>query len=110
MEQEWPVLAQWKRIRQLVPDTLILMRIGDFYEAFDDDAQALNRVTGAILSRRRIGKREYIPMAGVPHHAVQGYVDELLAAGYRVALIEQGPFTGTGPCERWVDQVLEPKN
>ena len=88
--------------------------MGDFYEAFDDDAALLAETLGIALTSRPLGKAEgRVPLAGIPHHALERYLDQLLRAGLRVALAEQlepsGPASGNGGLvERRVVRVVTP--
>ena len=104
-----PVRRQYLALRAQHPDALLLFRMGDFYEAFDDDAAVLVETLGIALTSRALGKAEgRVPMAGVPHHALERYLDQLVAAGHRVALAEQvesadgGTQAGSGLVERRV--------
>lgn len=84
-EQLTPMMAQYQRIRRSLPaDTLLLFRLGDFYEMFFDDAKA-----GASLLNVALTKRNGIPMCGIPHHAADNYLLRLIKEGKRVALCDQ---------------------
>ncbi len=80
-----PAMLQYSRFKQRHPGCLLLFRIGDFYEMFDDDAVAASKAIGLTLTQRTAG----IPMAGVPHHQLETYLKRLVAAGFRVAVGEQ---------------------
>ena len=83
--------------------------MGDFYEAFDDDAARLAETLGIALTSRPLGKDEgRVPMAGIPHHALERYLDQLVTAGLRVALAEQVEPPGRGLVERRVLRVVTP--
>jgi len=84
-----PMLEQYLRAKQEVGDALLLFRLGDFYELFFEDATTAARVLEITLTTRSKKDETPIPMCGVPHHAAQGYVARLLAAGFRVALCDQ---------------------
>jgi DNA mismatch repair protein MutS len=84
-----PMLEQYLRAKQEVPDALLLFRLGDFYELFFEDAETAARVLDITLTTRSKKDDVPIPMCGVPHHAVQAYVARLLAAGFKVALCDQ---------------------
>ncbi len=105
-----PVRRQYLALKALHPDALLLFRMGDFYEAFDDDAGVLAETLGIALTSRPLGKAEgRIPMAGVPHHALERHLDQLVAAGHRVALAEQtGEADGRTLVERRVTRVVTP--
>jgi DNA mismatch repair protein MutS len=85
-----PLLEQYARIRARYPGHLVLFRVGDFYETFGDDAARLARELDVVLTARGADARgERIPMAGVPHHAVETYLARLVRKGYKVALCDQ---------------------
>lgn len=89
-ELNTPMMRQWRAIKQQYPDTILLWRLGDFYEAFEDDAKLLAATLDVTLTRRNNTRgAEGVPMAGVPYHAVESYVQRLLQLGYRVAIAEQ---------------------
>src|SRR5690349_17338583 len=89
-EKLTPMWRQYRTIKSQYPDTILLWRLGDFYEAFEDDAKLLAAELGVTLTRRGFGKNtSEFPMAGVPYHAVENYVARLLQLGYRVAIAEQ---------------------
>jgi DNA mismatch repair protein MutS len=84
-----PVRKQYLRIKKQFPDTILLFRLGDFYETFDDDAKLLSEVCDIVLTSRPVGKGERVPLAGVPYHAVDSYLARLISAGHKVAIVEQ---------------------
>lgn len=91
MSTDTPMMQQYKAIKAEYPDTLLMYRMGDFYEMFFDDALTAAGVLGITLTRRRTAKEgdEGIPMCGVPFHAAEGYIAILVEEGYKVALCEQ---------------------
>ncbi len=103
-----PVRQQYLQIKQQYPDTILFFRMGDFYETFDDDARIVSSELDITLTARELrGKK--IPMAGVPHHAAEGYLARLVAAGHKVAVCEQiGEPSGRDIVERQVVKVLTP--
>ncbi len=105
-----PVRRQYLALKAQHPDALLLFRMGDFYEAFDEDAGVLAETLGIALTSRPLGKSEgRIPMAGVPHHALERYLDQLVGAGQRVALAEQtSEPDGRTLVERRVVRVVTP--
>jgi DNA mismatch repair protein MutS len=104
-----PMRRQYLRIKQRYPDTLVFFRLGDFYETFDDDAKVVAQVCDIVLTSRPVGKDQRVPLAGVPYHAADGYVAKLLAAGHKVAIVEQvGDVTGRGLVDREVVRVVTP--
>ncbi len=84
-----PVRRQYLQIKRRFPDTILLFRLGDFYETFEQDAELAARVLDIVLTSREMGKGVRVPMAGIPHHAADGYIARLVAAGHKVAICEQ---------------------
>ena len=105
-----PVRRQYLAIKNAYPDALVLFRLGDFYEAFDDDARVASRELEITLTSRSMGKGLKIPMAGVPAHALESYLVRLIKKGYKVAICEQlsDPATSKGLLERDVVRVVTP--
>ena len=105
-----PVRRQYLDIKNSYPDALVLFRLGDFYEAFDDDARVASRELEITLTSRSMGKNLKIPMAGVPAHALETYLVRLIKKGYKVAICEQlsDPATSKGLLERDVVRVVTP--
>jgi DNA mismatch repair protein MutS len=86
-----PMMRQYYQIKAQYPDTLLFWRLGDFYETFDDDAKLLAATLDVTLTRHGSGGKsgDGPPMAGIPYHAVESYIQKLLQLGYRVAIAEQ---------------------
>ncbi|MGC9317260.1 MAG: DNA mismatch repair protein MutS [Armatimonadota bacterium] len=84
-----PVFKQWHEAKQRYPDVLLLFRMGDFYELFGDDAEVAARELELTLTKRRAGEGIQLPMCGVPYHAAQKYLAELIRRGYRAAICDQ---------------------
>jgi len=105
-----PVRTQYLHIKQQNPDAILFFRMGDFYEMFDDDAEIVARELEIALTRRDFGRGEKSPMAGIPHHAADGYIARLVSKGYRVAICEQmsDPALSKGLVERGVIRVVTP--
>jgi DNA mismatch repair protein MutS len=103
-----PLRHQYLRIKRNYPDAILFFRLGDFYETFDDDARTVSQVCDIVLTSRPISKKKRVPMAGVPHHAADGYIAKLLNAGYKVAVCEQLSEPGRGLVERGVVRVVTP--
>ncbi|MEE8153694.1 MAG: hypothetical protein V3T53_01905, partial [Phycisphaerales bacterium] len=80
-----PAMRQYARFKRQHPECVLFFRMGDFYEMFDEDAKLVHRVLGLTLTQRTEG----VPMAGVPHHAVETYLRRMIEAGYRVAVCDQ---------------------
>ncbi|MFN0133335.1 MAG: DNA mismatch repair protein MutS [Phycisphaerales bacterium] len=104
--RDTPAMRQFARFKAAHPGCVLLFRIGDFYETFDDDAVTLHKALGLTLTRRTEG----VPMAGVPHHQLEVYLRRLIAQGFRVAVCEQvqDPKDAKGIVERAVTRVLTP--
>jgi DNA mismatch repair protein MutS len=105
-----PVMLQHAAAKRAYPDSIVLFRLGDFYEMFGDDAVLCSKILDLTLTSRNKGKPDEVPMAGVPHHAAHGYIGRLLAAGHKVAICEQmaDPATVKGIVPREVVRVLTP--
>jgi DNA mismatch repair protein MutS len=102
-----PSRQQYLDIKAQHPDAIVFFCLGDFYETFDDDAQTAARELDLVLTSRPQGKGVRTPMAGVPHHAAEGYIARLIAKGFKVALCEQiGSDTVKGLMPREVVRVF----
>src|SRR6202035_638235 len=103
-------MRQYHGIKQQVPNTLLMFRLGDFYELFYDDAVTAARELEITLTARNKEKGEAIPMCGVPYHAAENYIAKLIRAGYKVAICEQmeEPGPGKNLVRREVIRVLTP--
>ena len=104
-----PIRKQYLEIKRRYPDAILFFRLGDFYETFDQDAEIASRELDIVLTSRNIAKGERIPMAGIPHHAVDNYLARLIEKGYHVAICDQvgdGPVRGLFPRE--VVRVVTP--
>jgi len=83
-----PMQLQYNKLKKKYEDCILLFRLGDFYECFDNDAKIISKVLGIVLTKR--GKNENsIPMAGIPFHALDSYLPKIVKAGYKVAVAEQ---------------------
>lgn len=105
-----PVRRQYLKIKHSYPDSIVLFRLGDFYETFDDDAQLAARELEITLTSRTMGKDLRVPMAGVPAHALEPYLARLIKKGHKVAICEQlsDPSVSRGLVERDVVRVVTP--
>lgn len=105
-----PVMQQHAAAKRAYPDAIVFFRLGDFYEMFGDDAVLCSRLLDLTLTSRNRGKPDEIPMAGVPHHAAQGYLAKLLELGHKVAICEQlaDPSKVKGIVPRDVVRVVTP--
>lgn len=89
MQKPTPMLRQYLELKKQYPGTLLLFRLGDFYELFNEDAIVGARELEITLTARQKNTPNEIPMCGVPHHAASGYISKLIRKGYRVAICEQ---------------------
>jgi DNA mismatch repair protein MutS len=108
--KETPLMRQYNQIKNKYPDTLLLFRMGDFFETFDDDAVTTARVCGIVLTKRNNGAGCETPLAGFPHHQLDSYLPKLVKAGFRVAVCEQleDPKLARGIVRRGVVEVVTP--
>ncbi len=84
-----PLMRQYYKIKEKYPGAILLFRMGDFYETFEDDARTVSRILGITLTKRSNGMASDVPLAGFPHHALDTYLPRLVQAGMRVAVCEQ---------------------
>jgi len=105
-----PLMTQFHKIKSEHPDTILLFRVGDFFETFEEDAKTASKVLGITLTKRANGKAGSVPLAGFPHHAIDNYLPKLVKAGYRVAVCEQveNPKFAKGIVKREVVEVVTP--
>jgi len=105
-----PVRRQYLRIKQQHPQAIVLFRLGDFYEAFDEDARTVAAELEIVLTAREMGKGNRVPMAGIPYHALDSYLARLINRGHKVAICEQltRPGETRGIVEREVVRVVTP--
>jgi DNA mismatch repair protein MutS len=101
-----PMRQQYLSLKSQYPDCILLFRLGDFYETFDDDAKIVARVCDVVLTSRPVGNDQRVPLAGVPYHSIDGYIEKLIKAGHRVAIAEQVSEPGRGLVEREVRRVV----
>lgn len=105
-----PMIQQYLHIKHQYANHLLFYRMGDFYELFFEDAKKIAKLLGITLTSRGHSKGQPIPMAGVPYHAVDGYLAKLIRLGETIAICEQigDPNTQKGPMERKVVRILTP--
>ncbi len=102
-------MKQFHQFKQKYPDCILFFRMGDFYETFYEDAKTCSKVCGLALTSRSKGDNP-IPLAGVPYHAVEGYLKKMLQAGFKVAVCEQveDPKTAKGVVKRDIVRIVTP--
>ncbi len=105
-----PMMEQYHEIKKQYPDAFLFYRVGDFYELFEDDAVKGAQILELTLTNRSNKSENPVPMAGVPHVAVDSYVDTLVEKGYKVALCEQleDPKEAKGMVKRGIIQLVTP--
>ncbi|MCX6834168.1 MAG: DNA mismatch repair protein MutS, partial [candidate division Zixibacteria bacterium] len=105
-----PFMRQYHTIKEKHPDKIIFFRMGDFYEMFGDDAVLAAPILGIALTSRSHGKGDRTPLAGVPYHSVDRYLNRLLSSGHKVVVVEQveDPKTARGLVKREIVEILTP--
>lgn len=109
-DKQTPLMRQYSQIKKKHPDTVLLFRLGDFFETFEEDAVITAKACGITLTKRNNGGAEETPLAGFPHHQLDNYLPKLVRAGYRVAVCEQleDPKQARGIVRRDVVEVVTP--
>src|ERR1051326_8330342 len=109
-EPSTPLMRQYHGIKQQVPNSLLMFRLGDFYELFFDDAVTAARELEITLTARNKEKGQPIPMCGVPYHSAESYIARLIQKGYRVAICDQMevPSAATKLVKREVTRIVTP--
>ncbi len=105
-----PMMKQYMEIKKDYPDTILMYRLGDFYEMFYDDAKTASKVLELVLTGRACGNGERAPMCGVPFHSADSYIARLVNNGYKVAICEQteDPALAKGIVSRDVIRIITP--
>ena len=105
-----PMMRQYLETKEQYPDTLLFYRVGDFYELFFNDAIVGAKELEITLTGKDGGVEERVPMAGVPYHAIDNYLDILTNKGYKVAIVEQveDPKLAKGIVKRDVTRIITP--
>ncbi len=103
-----PMQEQYQKIKSEYKDYIVLFRLGDFFEAFNDDAVSISKVLGITLTGRGTGEARY-PMAGIPHHALKNYLPKLVEAGLKVAIADQVEEASAGKLvDRQITKIITP--
>lgn len=107
---ETPLITQYREMKSKHPDAILLFRVGDFYEAFSQDAIDCSEILGITLTRRANGNANSVELAGFPHHALDTYLPRLVRAGRRVGICEQleDPKLAKKTVKRGVTELLTP--
>ncbi len=105
-----PMMQQYLDVKQENSDSILMYRLGDFYEMFFDDAKTVSRELDLVLTGRDCGQEERAPMCGVPYHSAEGYIARLVAKGYKVAICEQmeDPAQAKGLVRREIIRKITP--
>ena len=103
-------MRQYMEVKTEYSDTIVLFRMGDFYETFNEDAKTAAKILGIVLTKRANGAAADVPLAGFPYHALDNYLHKLVNAGHRVAICEQveDPKLAKGIVKREVIEVVTP--
>ena len=107
-----PMMQRYLEVKAETPGTILLFRMGDFYELFYEDAETAAKVLGLTLTSRDKGSSNPVPMAGFPYHALEGYLKKLIQAGHRAAICDQveDPKTAKGMVRREVTRIVTPRH
>src|SRR5262249_6173569 len=110
MTELTPMMRQYRALKDQHPDAILLFRLGDFFEAFYEDAQVVSRELQLTLTSRPVAKGRRIPMCGIPHHALHTYLRRLIDRGHRVAICDQveDPRQAQALVRREVVRVVTP--
>ncbi len=105
-----PMLRQYRQLKAAYPDAILLFRLGDFYEMFDEDARVVSRELELVLTSRRFSKTVKLPMCGIPYHQLTTYIGKLIEKGYKIAIAEQMEEPGKGKrlVRREIVRVITP--
>ena len=103
-----PMMKHYVELKDKYEDTIILYRLGDFYEMFFDDAEVVSHALELTLTGKSAGLEEKVPMCGIPHHAAEVYIDKLIKKGFKVAICEQleDPKNTKGIVKRDIIEVI----
>jgi len=109
-DKQTPLMKQYYAIKAKYPGSLVLFRVGDFYETFGEDAITTSKVLDIVLTKRSNGSASEVELAGFPHHALDNYLTKLVRAGYRVAICDQleDPKYAKGIVKRGVTELVTP--
>ncbi len=105
-----PLMKQYYAIKSKHPGAILLFRVGDFYETFDEDAKRASEALGIVLTKRSNGAASEVDLAGFPHHALEAYLPKLVKAGFRVAICDQleDPKQAKGVVKRGITELVTP--
>ena len=109
-KEDTPLIKQYYKFKAACPEALLLMRVGDFYETYGEDAVKASKVLGIVQTRKSNGDQGYIELAGFPHHSLESYMPKLVRAGYKVAVCDQleDPKLAKKLVKRGVTEIVTP--
>ena len=109
-KEDTPLIKQYYKFKAACPEALLLMRVGDFYETYGEDAVTTSKVLGIVQTRKSNGDQGYIELAGFPHHSLESYMPKLVRAGYKVAVCDQleDPKLAKKLVKRGVTEIVTP--
>lgn len=109
-KEDTPLIKQYCKFKAANPEALLLMRVGDFYETYGEDAVITSRILGIVLTKKSNGEQGYIELAGFPHHSIEAYLPRLVRAGYKVAVCDQleDPKLTKKLVKRGVTEIITP--
>lgn len=109
-DSETPLMRQYTQIKAKYPGAMVLFRVGDFYETFNEDAVKASEILDIVLTKRANGKASHVHLAGFPHHSLDTYLPKLVRAGQRVAICDQleEPQKGKKLVKRGVTELVTP--
>lgn len=109
-KEDTPLIRQYYKFKAACPEALLLMRVGDFYETYGEDAVTASKVLGIVQTRKSNGDQGFIELAGFPHHSLQSYMPKLVRAGYKVAVCDQleDPKFAKKLVKRGVTEIVTP--
>ena len=109
-KEDTPLIKQYYMFKAAHPEALLLMRVGDFYETYGDDAVTTSKILGIVLTKKANGDQGYIPLAGFPHHSIESYLPKMVRAGYKVAVCDQleDPKFAKKLVKRGVTEIVTP--
>ena len=110
MAEFTPMMKQYLKIKSENKDSILMFRLGDFYEMFFDDAVTVSRELELTLTGKDCGQEERAPMCGIPYHAIENYLVRLIKKGYKVAICEQmeDPKLAKGLVKREITRIVTP--
>ena len=105
-----PLMRQYGEVKSKYPDSIVLFRMGDFFETFNEDAKITAKILGIVLTKRTNGAAADVPLAGFPHHSLDNYLPKIVNAGHKVAICEQVEDSkfSTGIVKREVIEIVSP--